>query len=58
MRERKGLALREVAEYLQRNLATVGRCEQGIYPIRRVDAAAMMDLYGVNDKKQRGVGGK
>ncbi|WP_157982402.1 helix-turn-helix transcriptional regulator [Nocardiopsis sp. FIRDI 009] len=53
MRERKGLALREVAEYLQRNLATIGRCEQGIYPIRRVDAAAMMDLYGVSDKKQR-----
>ncbi|OLT27478.1 transcriptional regulator [Nocardiopsis sp. CNR-923] len=53
MRERKGLPLREVAEYLQRNLATIGRCEQGIYPIRRVDAAAMMDLYGVNDKKQR-----
>ncbi|MFL1430702.1 MULTISPECIES: helix-turn-helix domain-containing protein [unclassified Nocardiopsis] len=53
MRERKGLTLREVAEYLQRNLATIGRCEQGIYPIRRVDAAAMMDLYGINDKKQR-----
>ncbi|MEV2274969.1 helix-turn-helix transcriptional regulator [Nocardiopsis sp. NPDC049922] len=52
-RERKGLTLKDVAEYLQRNISTVSRCELGIYPIRRVDAAAMLDLYGVSDKKQR-----
>lgn len=55
MRERKGLTLKEVAEYLQRNLATVGRCEQGIYPIRGKDAEAMLDLYGVSDERQREV---
>lgn len=53
MRERKGLVLREVAEYLQRTVSTVSRCEQGIYPIRRVDAAALLDLYGIDDQRQR-----
>jgi transcriptional regulator with XRE-family HTH domain len=55
LREDKELTLKEVAEYLQRNLATVGRFEQGIYPVRKIEAAAMLDLYGVSDERQREV---
>lgn len=53
LRDAKGMQLKEVAEYLQRNPATVSRYETGFYPIRRVDMVALMDLYGVSDPARR-----
>ncbi|GAA3735273.1 transcriptional regulator with XRE-family HTH domain [Spinactinospora alkalitolerans] len=53
LREDKRLTLREAGEYLQRTGATISRFETGVYPIRRVDAAALLDLYGVEDPGRR-----
>ncbi|GAA3723639.1 helix-turn-helix domain-containing protein [Salinactinospora qingdaonensis] len=53
LREDRGLTLREAGEYLQRTGATISRFETGLYPIRRVDTAALLDLYGVEDAGRR-----
>ncbi|MDS1269073.1 helix-turn-helix transcriptional regulator [Lipingzhangella sp. LS1_29] len=53
LREQKGFTLKDAGEYLQRTGATVSRFETGVYPIRRVDTAALLDLYGVEDPKHR-----
>lgn len=53
LREASGLTLKNAAEYLQRDLSMISRFESGVYPIRRVDAMALLDLYGVEDPKQR-----
>ncbi|MFD0884816.1 helix-turn-helix domain-containing protein [Streptosporangium algeriense] len=53
LREANGLILRDAAEYLQRDPATVSRFETGGYPIRRPDLLALLDLYGVADPKRR-----
>lgn len=54
LREAKGLHLKDAAEYLQRDAATISRYETGFYPIRRVDLMALMDLYGLSDPARRG----
>lgn len=53
LREANGLRLKEVGDYLQRDGATVGRFEVGLYPARTQDVRALLDLYGVNDERQR-----
>jgi transcriptional regulator with XRE-family HTH domain len=53
LREANGLMVKEVAEYLQRDPGTVSRFETGRYPIRRPDLMALLDLYGVSDRKRR-----
>jgi transcriptional regulator with XRE-family HTH domain len=53
MRERSHLRLKDSAEYLQRDVSMVSRFESGIYPIRRGDVYALIDLYGIEDRKQR-----
>lgn len=53
LREANRLTLKDAAEYLQRDLSMISRFESGIYPMRRVDAMALLDLYGVEDPKQR-----
>lgn len=53
LREASGMSIEEVGEFLQRNMGTVSRFENGIYPIRRPDMMAMLDLFGVNDPRHR-----
>ncbi|GLU49437.1 helix-turn-helix domain-containing protein [Nocardiopsis ansamitocini] len=53
LREESGLSIEEVADYLQRNMGTVSRFENGIYPVRRPDMQAMLTLYGVNEPRRR-----
>ncbi|GAA4225005.1 helix-turn-helix transcriptional regulator [Actinomadura meridiana] len=53
LREENGLLLKEVADYLQRDVGTVSRFETGFYPIRRPDLLAMLDLYGVSKREHR-----
>lgn len=53
LREASGMSIEEVGEFLQRNMGTVSRFENGIYPVRRPDMMAMLDLFGVNDPRYR-----
>ncbi|MBE1534380.1 helix-turn-helix domain-containing protein [Actinomadura algeriensis] len=53
LRETKGLLIKDVAEYLQRDPGTVSRFETGFYPIRRPDLMALLDLYGVSSSRRR-----
>jgi len=53
LRTENDMTLDDVAEYLQRNPGTVSRFESGEYPIRRADVLALLDLYGVADRRHR-----
>jgi len=53
IREDVGMTATEAAEYIQRDQSTLSRFESGTYPIRRPDVSALLDLYGVDDKRQR-----
>jgi transcriptional regulator with XRE-family HTH domain len=53
LREAAGMTLTRAAEFLQRNSATVSRFESGEYPIRRPDLMALLDLYGVSERRRR-----
>jgi transcriptional regulator with XRE-family HTH domain len=53
LRKSKGMSLRAVGEYLQRDAGTLSRYENGELPVRRGDLLALMDLYGVSDEKTR-----
>ncbi len=53
LRESAGMTLQRAAEFLQRNAATVSRFESGEYPIRRPDLMALLDLYGVSERRRR-----
>ena len=47
------MTLARAGEFLQRNAATVSRFESGEYPIRRPDLMALLDLYGVSERRKR-----
>ncbi|MFD0857289.1 helix-turn-helix domain-containing protein [Actinomadura adrarensis] len=53
LRDAQGVLLKEAAEYLQRDPATISRYETGFYPIRRPDLLALLDLYRVSDPQRR-----
>lgn len=53
LRDSAGMTLARAAEFLQRNAATVSRFESGEYPIRRPDLMALLDLYGVAERRRR-----
>ncbi|WBB78163.1 helix-turn-helix transcriptional regulator [Micromonospora sp. WMMD882] len=53
MRERAGLTLKEVAEYVRRNASTVSRFESGLLPARVPEVLAYLDICGVDDPKRR-----
>jgi transcriptional regulator with XRE-family HTH domain len=53
LRDANNMTLARAAEFLQRNASTVSRFESGEYPIRRPDLMALLDLYGVSDRRQR-----
>ncbi len=54
LRHAAGLTLDDAAEFLNRSNGTMSRFESGIYPIRRPDVMALLDLYGVDDESYRG----
>ncbi|POM27740.1 Helix-turn-helix domain protein [Actinomadura rubteroloni] len=53
LREENGLLLKEVAEYLERDPATLSRYESGIYPIQSPELMKLLDLYRVSDEHRR-----
>jgi transcriptional regulator with XRE-family HTH domain len=53
LRDATGMTLAQAADFLQRNASTVSRFESGEYPIRRPDLMALLDLYGVSDRRKR-----
>jgi transcriptional regulator with XRE-family HTH domain len=53
LRDERGFTLEYVAEFMQRTNGTISRFETGVYPIRRPDVMAMLDLYGVNEERER-----
>ncbi|MEV7011030.1 helix-turn-helix transcriptional regulator [Streptosporangium sp. NPDC051022] len=52
-REAAGLTLRQSGDYLQRDAGTISRVESGIIPARVADVLALLNLYGVDDRKVR-----
>jgi hypothetical protein len=52
-REAAKLTLKDAADFLQRDPSTVSRFETGVYPIRRPDLLALLDLYHVADQRER-----
>ncbi|MEV2277162.1 helix-turn-helix transcriptional regulator [Nocardiopsis sp. NPDC049922] len=53
LREANDFTLEHVAEFMQRTNGTISRFENGVYPVRRPDMLAMLDLYGVKNPRQR-----
>jgi len=53
LRERSGLSLRQVGEYLKRNFSALSRFENAEWPFPRGDVLQLLDLYGVHDGTER-----
>lgn len=53
LREAVNMKLSDAGEFIQRDQSQVSRFERGTYPIRGHDVEALLNLYGVNDKKRR-----
>lgn len=53
LRQRNGMTLQEVGEYLGRDQSSLSRFEAGIHPPRKEDVVALMDLFGVEEEPQR-----
>ncbi|HEU0086450.1 MAG TPA: helix-turn-helix transcriptional regulator [Pseudonocardiaceae bacterium] len=53
LRESAGMTLKQAGDYLQRDGSMVSRFEGAVYPIRRGDVLALLDLYGVSDERTR-----
>lgn len=53
LRESAKLTLKQVGDYLQREIGTLSRMESGILPIRVADVMALLNLYGVEDQALR-----
>lgn len=53
LREAAGMTLKQAGDYLQRDPSMVSRFEGAVYPIRRGDVLALLDLYGISDERTR-----
>lgn len=53
LREAADMKLSDAGEFIRRDQSQVSRFERGTYPIRGHDVEALLNLYGVNDKKRR-----
>ncbi|MET7949164.1 helix-turn-helix transcriptional regulator [Micromonospora sp. NPDC005324] len=53
LRERRGLTLKYVAQYLERDFSSLARYERAEWPFRRELVVALLDLYGVYDERER-----
>ncbi|MEW2383920.1 helix-turn-helix transcriptional regulator [Micromonospora sp. NPDC047707] len=53
LRERRGLTLKYVAQYLERDFSSLARYERAEWPFRRDLVVELLDLYGVYDERER-----
>nr|WTA70970.1 helix-turn-helix domain-containing protein [Micromonospora sp. NBC_00855] len=53
LRERRGLTLKYVAQYLERDFSSLARYERAEWPFRRELVVALLDLYGVYNERER-----
>ncbi|MFG1883982.1 helix-turn-helix domain-containing protein [Micromonospora sp. NPDC049102] len=53
LREKRGLTLKYVAQYLERDFSSLARYERAEWPFRRDLVVALLDLYGVYDERER-----
>ncbi|MET8200765.1 helix-turn-helix domain-containing protein [Micromonospora taraxaci] len=53
LREKRGLTLKYVAQYLERDFSSLARYERAEWPFRRDLVIALLDLYGVYDEGER-----
>ncbi|MCZ7375956.1 helix-turn-helix transcriptional regulator [Micromonospora sp. WMMD961] len=53
LREQRGLTLKYVAQYLERDFSSLARYERAEWPFRRDLVIALLDLYGVYDEGER-----
>lgn len=53
MRATSGGTLKDVGDYLGRDASSVGRAENGEVPFRIGDVVALLNLFGVDDQRQR-----
>ncbi|MEU8008533.1 helix-turn-helix transcriptional regulator [Micromonospora parva] len=52
LRERRGLTLKYVAQYLERDFSSLARYERAEWPFRRELVIALLDLYGVYNERE------
>lgn len=52
-REAAGLTLKEGAEHIQRESSTLSKTEAGVIPCRTADVLMLLNLYGVDDERER-----
>ncbi|MEU3456699.1 helix-turn-helix transcriptional regulator [Micromonospora sp. NPDC006766] len=53
LRERRGLTLKYVARFLERDFSSLARYERAEWPFRRDLVVQLLDLYGVYDESER-----
>lgn len=53
LRERRGLTLKYVAQFLERDFSSLARYERAEWPFRRDLVVELLDLYGVYDERER-----
>ncbi|SCG71803.1 helix-turn-helix domain-containing protein [Micromonospora humi] len=53
LRERRGLTLKYVARFLERDFSSLARYERAEWPFRRDLVVELLDLYGVYDERER-----
>ncbi|MFG3555356.1 helix-turn-helix domain-containing protein [Micromonospora sp. NPDC047557] len=53
LREKRGLTLKYVAQYLERDFSSLARYERAEWPFRRDLVVALLDLYGVYEERER-----
>ncbi|MEV4724754.1 helix-turn-helix domain-containing protein [Micromonospora humida] len=53
LREQRGLTLKYVAKFLERDFSSLARYERAEWPFRRDLVVELLDLYGVYDERER-----
>lgn len=53
LRERRGITLKQAAEFLERDFSSVARWERAEWPFRRGVVVSLLDLYGEHDGRER-----
>lgn len=53
LREQRGLTLKYVARFLERDFSSLARYERAEWPFRRDLVVELLDLYGVYDERER-----
>ncbi|MBM0204163.1 helix-turn-helix domain-containing protein [Micromonospora sp. STR1s_5] len=53
LRERRGITLKQAAEFLERDFSSIARWERAEWPFRRGVVVSLLDLYGEHDGRER-----